>query len=280
MATSVNAPLRTLGSSDYCRSICEHGTSPNTGFTPRIELTQFQVSFGTITAGLIVLTFCHRIGHERWQQVGFMAVQTALIGSLASIGINDRAQAIATIVVLAACITPPQLLSFAMISIGIDNQVDIGVANGLASTFRLMGGAVATAIYSAILANKFAGSLPSKMAPVISSNDISQADAKDLIAAAALNTAEAYESVPNISPAIIEASQRAVKLAYVEGFKLVYLVAIAFGVLACTAALFTKTIPKEKKTMHRAIRMENEAGGARADGGGEAPEKLERAGGA
>lgn len=243
--------------------------------------TSSQVSFGTIIAGLFVAVFCHRIGHERWQQVGFMVVQTSLIGSLASIGINDRAQAIATIVVLAASITPPQLLSFAMISIGIENQVDIGVANGLASTFRLMGGAVATAIYSAILANKFANNLPKQMASVISSNDISQADARDLLAAAALNTAEAYESVPNISPTIVEASQRAVKLAYVEGFKLVYLVAIAFGVLACTAAFFTKTIPKEKKTMHRAIRMENESGGARADYYGQEfgdSEKVEDAG--
>lgn len=230
-----------------------------------VTLTWAQVSFGTITAGLIVLTVCHRLGHERWQQVGFMVVQTALIGSLASIGLDDRAQAIPTIVVLAAVITPPQLLSFAMISMGIENQVDIGVANGLASTFRLMGGAVATAIYSAILANQFASSLPNKMAPVIASNSISQENARGLLAAAALNTAEAYETVPNISPDIVEASQGAVKLAYVEAFRLVYLVAIAFGILACTAALFTKTIPKEKKTMHRAIRMENEAGGARAD---------------
>jgi hypothetical protein len=44
---------------------------------------------------------------------------------LASIGINDRAQAIATIIILAASITPPQLLSFAMISMGIENQVDM-----------------------------------------------------------------------------------------------------------------------------------------------------------
>lgn len=83
------------------------------------------VSFGTITAGLIVIFFSYKVGHERWQQVGFMVVQTALIGSLASIGVNDRAQAIATIVILAASITPPQLLSFVMISMGIDNQVDM-----------------------------------------------------------------------------------------------------------------------------------------------------------
>lgn len=37
--------------------------------------------------------------------------QTALIGSLASVGVNDRVQAIVTIIVLAITITPPQLLS-------------------------------------------------------------------------------------------------------------------------------------------------------------------------
>ena len=30
------------------------------------------ISFGTLFAGLIVILFCSRVGHERWQQVGFM----------------------------------------------------------------------------------------------------------------------------------------------------------------------------------------------------------------
>lgn len=55
----------------------------------------------------------------------FQTIQTALIGSLASVGINDRVQAIVTIIVLATSITPPQLLAFAMISMGLDDQVDM-----------------------------------------------------------------------------------------------------------------------------------------------------------
>ena len=186
-------------------------------------------------------------------------VQTALIGSLASLGIDDRAQAIATIIILAATITPPQLLSFAMISMGIEKQVDIGVANGLASTFRLMGGAVATAIYTAILTNRFAAQLPLKMAPVIQSNHLSPKVANALLEAAALNTADAYEEVKGVTPHILGETELAVKQAYVQAFKLVYLVAIAFGVLAIIAATFTKTIPRERKTQERAVRLENEA---------------------
>lgn len=169
-----------------------------------------------------------------------------------------------------------------MISMGIDNQVDMyvktkashrndvltstsGLANGLASTFRLMGGAVATAIYSAILANQFASKLPTTMAPVISQYNIPASVAPDLIAAAALNTPDAYAEVPGgVSDSVIAAAGMAVKYAYVDAFRLVYLVALAFGGLAIIAASFTKTIPKESKTNQRAIHMENEKGGARA----------------
>jgi hypothetical protein len=124
-----------------------------------------------------------------------------------------------------------------------------------------MGGAVATAIYSAILANTFAKKLPAKMAPVISEYDLPNSVATDLIQAAALNTADAYAEVPGINSRIIAAASMAVKYAYVDAFKLVYLVALAFGGLAIIAAAFTQTIPKERKTMQRAIHMENESGG-------------------
>ena len=127
-----------------------------------------------------------------------------------------------------------------------------------------MGGAVATAIYSAILSNRFASQLPKEMAPVIQSNHLSSKTAKALLEAAALNTADAYETVPNLTPKILAETELAVKQAYVQAFRLVYLVAVAFGVLAIIAASFTRTIPREKKTRERVVRMENEAAGPKA----------------
>lgn len=133
-----------------------------------------------------------------------------------------------------------------------------GVANGLASTFRLMGGAVATAIYSAILSNRFASELPGQIATVVQATGFSSANVSKLLSAAALDTASAYRSVPGITPEVVAGAQQAVKLSYVQAFKLVYLVALAFGGLAIISAFFTKSIPKEKKTMRRAVKMENE----------------------
>lgn len=56
-----------------------------------------------------------------------MIIQTALIGSLASVGMDDKVQAIATIIVLSSTVTPPQLLSFVMISLGLPDQADMWV---------------------------------------------------------------------------------------------------------------------------------------------------------
>lgn len=137
-----------------------------------------------------------------------------------------------------------------------------GVANGLASTFRLMGGAVATAIYSAILSNQFASNLPIQMSTVIQYHRIPSSEVPELLQKAALNTAAAYQSLLDLSgmtPQAVADTKNAVKAAYVDSFKLVYLVAIAFGGIAIICASLTRNIPKEKKTSRRAVKMENEA---------------------
>jgi hypothetical protein len=50
------------------------------------------------------------------------------------------------------------------------------------------------------------------------------------------------EAVPDISPAIMVAVGNAVKAAYAQAFKTVYLTSIAFGGLAIIAALFITSI--------------------------------------
>ena len=117
-----------------------------------------------------------------------------------------------------------------------------------------MGGAVATAIYSAILSNRFAEELPKQMAPIIANAGISASSAASLLKAAAANTAASWKAalkIPGVSATTIGNAQRIVKLSYVQAFKTVYLVAIAFGVVAIVCAACTKSIPREKKTMER-----------------------------
>ena len=217
-------------------------------------------SCGTWIAGLTTVFICSRLHHEKWQLVAFTVVQTALIGSMSSVGSDDETQAIVTVVITAATITPLQLLSFTMLSFGLSDQADLGVAVGLAGTFRLFGGAVATAIYTAIYSNRQAQVLPGYMKSAIAESGVAYYDTLlgGLVKAAATNTLAAYDKVAGVTPELAQLAIAATKQSFVKGFSLVYLVAIAFGVLAAAAALCTVSTDRTKKNNDRAVIMKNE----------------------
>lgn len=200
------------------------------------------------------------IKHERWQLIGFMVLQTALIGSLASVGINDKAQAIATVILVATVNLPPSPLSFGIVSLHLEDQTDIGVAVGLISTFRLIGGAIATAIYTSIQSSRYAEVLPRWVESAAEASGFTGSESA-LLKAAAANTAAAYAKVPGITNATISAVQYAVKEANSEAYKLVYLVAIAFGAVAITAAFTTKGVDDKTRNSSTAAKLETEKSG-------------------
>lgn len=135
-----------------------------------------------------------------------------------------------------------------------------GVAVGLAGTFRLFGGAIATAIYTAIYTNKFTETLPNEMTEALRDSDVSFSEGTlaELIAAGTTNTRAAYEAVSGATPDLVERAIDAARSSYVAGFKLVYLVAIGFGVAATIAAACTVSTDRSKKNNDRAIVMKTE----------------------
>lgn len=215
------------------------------------------ISFGTIVAGWYCVGIMPWIKHEKWQLVGMVVVQTALIGSLASVGINDREQAIATVICVASVNLPPSPLSFGMVSLHLEDQTDIGVGVGLISTFRLIGGAVATAIYTSLQSSRYTALLPVKVGNAAEETGFS-GSIEALIEAAINGTAEAFDELEGASDETIEAAQMAVVQANSEAYQTVYLVAIAFGVLAIASALSTKSIDVQSRSNARAAKLETE----------------------
>ena len=57
---------------------------------------------------------------------------------------------------------------------------------------------------------------------------------------------------------MIAAAQTAVKVAYIHSFRLVFLVAIAFGAVAICCALMSRNVDPKNKHSKRAVTMENE----------------------
>lgn len=132
-----------------------------------------------------------------------------------------------------------------------------GIGLGVSSTIRLLGGAIATAIYTAILSSAFTSKLPSELSRAVAGTAFESQNFPALIKAAASGNATALKRVPGITPAILVKSETAVKLAYRYGYMIVYLVAVGLGILAMTCAFFTRSIDKAAKTSDAAVKLED-----------------------
>ena len=117
---------------------------------------------------------------------------------------------------------------------------------------------MATAIYSSIVDNQFADILPSQLRSNLAETGFDTSNFRALLEAAMINTVAAYKKVPDISEQVVAASQWAVKLAYVEAFKVVYYTALGFALLAIGSALLVSNTDPAKKTMEKAVYLENE----------------------
>jgi hypothetical protein len=79
---------------------------------------------GIILGGVYSAIFVPRLGSEKWQLVSYMTIQTAVVGAMASSGRN-KAQAIVLVVITLTVNIPMSVLNFAMVSLGLENQMDM-----------------------------------------------------------------------------------------------------------------------------------------------------------
>lgn len=119
---------------------------------------------------------------------------------------------------------------------------------------------MATAIYTAIYSSRLAEVLPGEKRSAIDASDVefSEGLLASLINAAQPKTAAAYSAVSGVTPRLTALAIKATKQSYVQGFRLVYLVAIGFGVAATVAAMCTLSTDRAKKNNERAIITKNE----------------------
>lgn len=133
------------------------------------------------------------------------------------------------------------------------------------STFRLIGGAIATAIYTAILTSTFSSKLPGNITELAQEIGFPAENIPKLITAAASNTVTAYKAVPGITANIIAATALRVKITYTQSYRVLYLVAIGFGILGIACAVLTQSTPRSKKNTKKAVILENERDLLKAD---------------
>jgi hypothetical protein len=111
----------------------------------------------------------------------------------------------------------------------------------LTLSVRLIGAAIGYAVYFNAFQNKLADILPNLVAEAVVAAGATQDEVPEIVYAAATANMTALGAFP---PAIQAAAGGGVLEAYTQGFRLVYLVSIAFGVVAVITAAFLGNIRK------------------------------------
>ncbi|KAI0169998.1 putative siderophore iron transporter [Hypoxylon sp. FL1284] len=127
--------------------------------------------------------------------------------------------------------------------------VDIGLASGLLASIRSAGGSIAVAVYSSILSNRLASTVPANVGPAAVAAGLPAEKVPALAAAVIGNKLAAF---PGLTDSVQAAVAGVVPTAYAQAFKTVYLASLGFGGIAIVGCLFSKDAQTHlTDTVHR-----------------------------
>lgn len=189
-------------------------------------------AFGDLV-GLLVGSFIRRL---RYFMIGCMVIGTALAGAVA-VGTQHNMGTTITLMALGCFfLGVVESIVQTLAGIAIDDQNDIGAAVGFSGSARSFGGALATTIYSTILANRLKTTIPALVpAPVI------QAGLPPASLPALLQFFQGMlpaDKVPGLTPTILAVGTDAYQTASAQAYKTCFLTSIAFCVLGLISVCF------------------------------------------
>ena len=120
----------------------------------------------------------------------------------------------------------------------------IATSTAVVTTVRAIGGAVGLAIYSAVFRTNIEGKLPAYIAKAAASSGLPVDSIPAFLAAFLDNDSAALSQMTDVTPTIITASAKAMKQAYADSIRIVFIIAIPLGVLAVVASLFLAKVNK------------------------------------
>jgi Fungal trichothecene efflux pump (TRI12) len=215
------------------------------GTTPH-EVARTIIPFGyAVASGVIFVNWGLSILHgaNRELLVISSAMMTAGIGALAAVNPTNRALGIG-VSVLGGFGVGGIIIPAAVIMTIVSPDEIIATVTAINLSVRFIGGSVGYAIYFNIFENKLADVLPTIVGGAALSAGLPLDQVPTLLEDIVAQNTTALTLIPGITPTILLAVEGAVKDAYVQGFRKVYLVSIAFGGAAVIASLFLGNIRK------------------------------------
>jgi hypothetical protein len=147
------------------------------------------------------------------------------------------------VVLIGGLVTTAVVASQTMIQLGVRHEY-LGVASAIANTARNLGGSVGTTIYTSILSDKIAHYVKPDVATPLAKAGVALAEIPGVITALMAHKSGA-PALAALTPAQLAVAEAGLKTAYVHSFRIVYLVSIAFGVIATIAVSFSANVDKQ-----------------------------------
>ena len=194
--------------------------------------------FGTISTQLSF----RAIGHAKIQVVTTTILATAFIAGCACVTTSNKGTVAALLVLGNYCAGWFVGLTETLVSIAIANQAEIGVAVGVAATFRSGISTVATAVFTTVHSNRLTSELANVVAPAVVEAGLSAKQVPAYLTGLTTGDVTAIEAVPGITQKIILAGAEAYKVASANSYSTVYLVTLVFSGLALAFCGFVPNI--------------------------------------
>lgn len=167
---------------------------------------------------------------------GFVIYSAGLVG-LATIQPQDNTRCLVFAGLAGFGFGAPLVLIIAAVQLSTPHHL-IATATALTTSARAVGATVFTAIYSAAFGDEIGTKLPAGIAKAATEAGLAVDRVPDFISALLALDTEALSAVPGVNSAMIDTANTAVKQAYADSVRVVYYIAIAFGVVGCVACFF------------------------------------------
>lgn len=201
------------------------------------------ITFGS-TVGLFLASFIRRL---KWFMFVWVIIGTAFTGAVAVCTQHNEKLTVSLMVVGCFSLGIVEAVVLTLSSIAIKDQVNIGAAVGFAASIRSLGGALASTIYTTIIANRLKALIPQIVVPAVVAAGLPATSLPSLLQA--LQGLIPTDKVPGLTPEILAIATDTYRTANSKAYSTCFLVSIAFCGIAIIATYFCGDVTKEKENM-------------------------------
>lgn len=174
--------------------------------------------------------------------VGFVCFTAGLVG-MATIEPGDSTSAIAFDGLAGIGFGAPLVLIVAGVQLSTPHHL-IATATAVTTSARAVAATVFTAIFSAALSTRLDKYIPAYVPKAALGAGLPPSSITAFMGAITGTNPAAVMQVPGVTPAIASAGVAALKHAFADGIRVVYLIAAPFGALACVGCFFLGDLRK------------------------------------